>query len=100
MLPGFSTSVSPESSEGEVWGTPERSGEVWGSLDRSGEVLASSGELWTGLGWSEELRTGLERSGEPAELWGGPGSSRSWAAHSNTSGFGDPKPEKPEKPKI
>ena len=83
---------------GEVWGAPERSGEVWGGLDRSGEVwggLGSSREVWGATGSYGELRRGLEVWGAYRALTGpGPGS------HSKTSGFGCPKPEKPDKSEI
>ena len=74
MFHGFNTSVSPESSE-----------EVWGGL-------GSSREVWGATGSYGELRRGLEVWGAYRALTGpGPGS------HSKTSGFGCPKPEKPDK---
>ena len=100
MFHGLNTSVSPESS-GEVWWGLGSSREVWGGLGSSREVwggLGSSGQVRGGLGSSGEVRGGLGRSGE---VRGAPERPGAWArTHSSTSGFGDPKPEKPEKYEI
>ena len=98
--PWISTSVSPESSEGEVWGTPERSGEVWGTLDRSGEVWRapeSSGQVWSGPSSSGQVWRGLGSLQSSGEVQGAPGAGLRTRMHQDSA---TQKPKNPKNPKF